>query len=132
MAYKILKSKLPSDIVDYCIVPYLMPSDKDVKENYERMMEGFLSIIKFPISLDEFFPLGKEEKYICNEKTRMGLIRIICRNGVDRVEWDSDSESSDDEDMKGFRNLLTDINDFEEAIEEYSNNNIIIERLDAS
>src|SRR5689334_15676 len=34
MTYKLLKSYLPSDIVDYCVMPYLLPSESEWRKKF--------------------------------------------------------------------------------------------------
>ena len=41
MAYKILRDYLSSDIVDYCVLPYLMPEENEVKEKHKGLMISF-------------------------------------------------------------------------------------------
>ena len=44
MAYKILKTYLTPDIVDYCVLPYLLPSEEDAKQNHKLIEESFSNI----------------------------------------------------------------------------------------
>jgi hypothetical protein len=37
MAYKLLESHLPICIINHCIVPYLIPSDDEIKENHKNL-----------------------------------------------------------------------------------------------
>lgn len=39
MAYNLLCQKLPIDIVRYCIVPFLLPSEDSVRSNYKKVMK---------------------------------------------------------------------------------------------
>ena len=46
MANKILKTYLSPDIVDYCVMPYLMISEEDMKEKYLDVQIQFHDFIR--------------------------------------------------------------------------------------
>jgi len=44
MAYKILRTYLTPDIVDYCVLQYLLPLEEDAKQNYNLIKRSFKNI----------------------------------------------------------------------------------------
>ena len=44
MSYKILRSYLTPDIVDYCVMPYLMPLEEEIKENRLNLRREFILV----------------------------------------------------------------------------------------
>lgn len=69
MAGVILRTYLTPDIVDYCIIPYLLPAEEDVKKNYLKVKYHFLLVqhhtfhrtTEFDQSL--WIPIALKKKY---------------------------------------------------------------------
>jgi hypothetical protein len=52
MAYNLLCKRLPVDVVKYCIVPFLMPSQELVRNRYSRVLTLFRMVnIGFPVTI---------------------------------------------------------------------------------
>ena len=47
MASTILKAYLSPDVVDYCIIPYLLPAEEGVKKNYVELRREFSALMKY-------------------------------------------------------------------------------------
>ena len=47
MAYKLLQDYLSTSIINHCIMPYLFPSENDIKKNYNNVNNEFLELIFF-------------------------------------------------------------------------------------
>jgi hypothetical protein len=45
MASKILKTYLSPDIVDFCIIPYLLPVEKDSKDVHDKLLREFEMVV---------------------------------------------------------------------------------------
>ena len=76
MARLILRTYLTSDIVDYCIVPYLLPAEEDVKKNYLRVQYHFLLVWNYTFrrtgQCDQslWVPIALKKKYYHYAKDR--------------------------------------------------------------
>ena len=42
MSNKVLQNYLPTSVINHCILPYLMPSEDEVKKHYDALREHYL------------------------------------------------------------------------------------------
>ena len=80
MSYKILRTYLSPDIVDYCVLPFLYPKEEEVKEKYKYYLRADFKMIMMYTFLDD-------ECLSEHESANWEVLTVLRKKYYDKNKW---------------------------------------------
>ena len=82
MAYKILRTYLSPDIVDYCVLPYLYPAEEKIKEKYKYFLRSEFKLLIMYVLL-------KDDHWFEHESENWVVLTALREKYYDKNKWAS-------------------------------------------